>query len=201
MHFARGLPSPPCFSFFSFPGERTTREIGCPPQSEVSGLQICDLIYIRWLRVLWDGVVGAGLEVGYIMLLVGAVGLILHRGRTLWRTPHFLVFTDTIAHVFFIPDLELTSEEVYAFYRYGFPIGNVVRGGAPFLRQFPRKCLMQNCSLSILIAVNNGLCFFLCLVQLGKHGLYAVNYTVLLFYGRNDYWSFLKWLQRNMNHS
>ena len=54
-----------------FAQQSTTREIRCPPQSEVSGLQICDLIYIRWLRVLGDGVVGAGLEVGYIMLLVG----------------------------------------------------------------------------------------------------------------------------------
>ncbi len=33
------------------------------------------LVHIRWLRVLGDGVVGAGLEVGYIMLLVGAKGL------------------------------------------------------------------------------------------------------------------------------
>ena len=68
--------------------QSTTREIGCPPQSEVSGLQICGLIYIRWLRVLGDGVVGAGLEVGYIMLLVGAAAPFL-----LWA---FEVGTDWI---------------------------------------------------------------------------------------------------------
>ena len=64
-------PLHPVFLFFSFPGERTTREIGCPPQSEVSGLLNSGVVHIRWLRVLGDGVAGARVEGGYIMLSGG----------------------------------------------------------------------------------------------------------------------------------
>ena len=64
-----------------FAQQSTTRKVRCPPQSEVSGLQICGLIYIRWLRVLGDGVVGAGPEGGYIMLLVGVRLLVFFCGN------------------------------------------------------------------------------------------------------------------------
>ena len=52
------------------------------------------LVHIRWLRVLGDGVVGAGLEVGYIMGWVGGVkGLVYVMGILGRNGLDFLLFS------------------------------------------------------------------------------------------------------------